>query len=150
MQKGLRSECLNVSLVSHPSRRLAGSATLHLVPTRAHPRSRTHSPLPRFRESFLHTLDSAQAQTSLHPSLLACLSPHCSLAGCCTQVPHQHYNVLIVSELHVGDVVDPFIGSVSTVNSKVCFDNLIHLFGSSISLWMVSCAHEQFGVTESD
>ena len=43
-------------------------------------------------------------------------------------------HMLVVSELHIGDVVDPFVGPVSTVNSKVCFDDLIHLFGSSIGL----------------
>ena len=65
--------------------------------------------------------------------------------GCIASLCH----VLVVSDLHVGDVVDPFIGSVSAVNPKVCFDDLIHPFGSSISLWVVGCAYGRFGVAES-
>ena len=57
--------------------------------------------------------------------------------------------MLIVSKLHVGDVVDPFIGSVSAVDPKVCFDDLIHPFGFSIGLWVVDCAHGRFEVAES-
>ena len=66
--------------------------------------------------------------------------------GCVASLCH----VLVVSELHVSDIVDPFIGSVSVVNLKICFDDLIHLFGSSIGLWVVSCAHGRLGVAESD
>ena len=58
-------------------------------------------------------------------------------------------HVLVVSELHVSNIVDPFVGSVSAVNPKVCFNYLIHPFDSSISLWVVSCAHRQLGVAES-
>ena len=57
--------------------------------------------------------------------------------------------MLVVSKLHVGDVVDPFLGSVSAVDPKVCFDDLVHSFGSSISLWVIGCAHGRFGVAES-
>ena len=66
--------------------------------------------------------------------------------GCIASLCH----VLVVSELHVGDIVDPFVGSVSAVDPKVCFNDLIYPFGSSVSLWVLSCAHEQLGVTESD
>ena len=65
--------------------------------------------------------------------------------GCVASLCH----VLVVSELHVGDIVNLFVESVSVVNPKVCFDNLIHSFGSSIGLWVVSCAHERLEVAES-
>ena len=58
--------------------------------------------------------------------------------------------MLVVSEFYISNIMNLFIGPVSIVDPKVCFDDLIHLFGSSIGLWVVSCAHGRLGVAQSD
>ena len=42
-----------------------------------------------------------------------------------------------MSELHVGDVISPGSGVISTEDLKVCFDFLVHPFGFPVRLGMV-------------